>query len=70
MAQAQAVIVEEADRQIRFSRCIGYRAIPDTPVGSLRAVAGATFASSKIGPALERNAHPEHSPERNDGERE
>jgi hypothetical protein len=35
MAQTQAAIAEEAARQTRFNRCIGYWAIPDTPVGSV-----------------------------------
>ncbi len=35
MAQAQATIAEEATRQTRFNRCIGYRAIPGTPAGSV-----------------------------------
>jgi hypothetical protein len=38
MAQTQAAIAEEAARQTRFNRCIGYRAIPGTPVRSVRDV--------------------------------
>jgi hypothetical protein len=35
MAQMQAAIAKEAARKMRFNRCIGYRAIPGTPVGSV-----------------------------------
>ncbi len=35
MAQTQATIAEEAARQTRFNGCIGYRAIPGTPAGSV-----------------------------------
>ena len=38
MAQTQAAITEEAARQNTFNGCIGYRAIPGTPAGSVWAV--------------------------------
>jgi hypothetical protein len=38
MAQTQSEIAEETAQQTRFNRCIGYRAIPGTAVGSVWAV--------------------------------
>ena len=38
MTQTEAAIAEETARQTRFNRCIGYRAIPGTAVGSVWAV--------------------------------
>ena len=35
MAQTQAAITEETAWQTRFNRCIGYRAIPGAPAGSV-----------------------------------
>ena len=61
MAQAQATIAEEAARQTRFNRCIGYRAIPGTAVGSVwyvrkrdpRLLANAPSAQKKGPPAAQ-----------------
>ncbi len=61
MAQTQAAIAEEAARETRFNRCIGYRAIPGTAVGSvwdvrkrdLRLLASAPSTQKKGSPAAQ-----------------
>ncbi len=61
MAQTQATIAEETAQQTRFNRCIGYRAIPGTAVGSvwdvrkrdLRLLASAASTQMKGPPAAQ-----------------